>query len=280
MASSGSSWRPTPFLGASAGLHGAALAALWASPQTWPWVLTALLGNHLAIGTVGMFPRCGWLGANMTRLPAAAAGTSMVGLTFDDGPDPDVTPAVLEMLAQAGMKATFFCIGRRAEQHPDLITAIRTAGHGIENHSYSHPNSFALRGRRGMAREIRRGQSAIAESGGGAPRLFRAPAGIQNPLLQSALADAALSLVSWTRRGFDTVTRDGARVARRLTRRLAPGDILLLHDGSSAYDLCGRPVVLESLPRVLDELVKKGLRSDALQTLLDGDEAMPSLHSA
>ena len=119
-----------------------------------------------------------------------------------------------------------------------------------------------------MAREIQRAQSAIAESGGGYPSLFRAPAGIQNPLLQSALSDSGLSLVSWTRRGFDTVTRDGARVAKRLTRGLAPGDILLLHDGSSARDRNGRPVVLESLPRVLDDLGRKGLRSDALQTLL------------
>jgi peptidoglycan/xylan/chitin deacetylase (PgdA/CDA1 family) len=215
-----------------------------------------------------MFPRCGWLGPNISRLPGVAAGRELVGLTFDDGPDPDVTPAVLDVLDAAGATATFFCIGERVERHPDVITAIRARGHGVENHSYSHPNSFALRGRRGLAREIVRAQSAIEQSGGGRPSLFRAPAGIQNPLLYAALAAAGLSLVSWTRRGFDTVTHDGVRVASRLSRALSPGDILLLHDGSSARDRSGRPVVLEALPRLLDEMSRKGLRSEALHAML------------
>ena len=257
-----------PFLLASAGWHGAALTALLASPQHWALVVAALVGNHIAIGTAGMLPRCGWLGPNITRVPDATAGGELVGLTFDDGPDPEVTPAVLDLLAAAGALATFFCIGQRAEQHPEMIAAIRAGGHGIENHSYSHPNSFALRGRRGMRREIVRAQSAIERAGGGRPSLFRAPAGIQNPLLYAALAAEDLSLVSWTRRGFDTVTRDGPRVASRLTRALGPGDILLLHDGSSARDRSGRPVVLEALPRVLDAMSRKGLRSEALHALL------------
>jgi peptidoglycan-N-acetylglucosamine deacetylase len=257
-----------PFLLASAGLHAAALTALVASPQHWALVVAALVGNHVAIGTAGMFPRCGWLGPNIARLPAAAAHGEIVGLTFDDGPDPDATPQVLEMLSGAGATATFFCIGERAERYPEVIAAIRARGHGVENHSYSHPNGFALRGRRGMAREIARAQLAIEQSGGGRPSLFRAPAGIQNPLLYAALSQAGLSLVSWTRRGFDTVSHDGARVASRLVRALGPGDILLLHDGSSARDRSGRPVVLDALPRVLDEMNRKGLRSKALHAVL------------
>jgi peptidoglycan/xylan/chitin deacetylase (PgdA/CDA1 family) len=257
-----------PFLMASAGLHGVALTALFASPRHWALVVAALVGNHVAIGAAGMFPRCGWLGPNITRLPAVAAGRELVGLTFDDGPDPDVTPAVLDVLDAAGARATFFCVGERAERYPDVIAAIRARGHGVENHSYSHPNSFALRGRRGLAHEIVRAQSAIEQSGGGRPSLFRAPAGIQNPLLHAALSAAGLSLVSWTRRGFDTVSRDGARVASRLTRALGPGDILLLHDGSSARDRSGRPVVLDALPRVLDEMNRQGLRSAALHAVL------------
>src|SRR5260221_464158 len=150
-------------------------------------------------------------------------------LTFDDGPDPEVTPAVLGLLEQAGARATFFCVGQRAEAHPQVMAAIRARGHGVGNHSYSHPNSFALRGPRGLSREILRAQEAIERVGGGRPRLFRAPAGIQNPWLAPALASAGLSLVSWTRRGYDTVSRDGARVAARLGRGLQAGGILLLH---------------------------------------------------
>ena len=268
MADRGGGWRPSPFLAASAGLHGVALATLAASPQSWSLVLAAILGNHLAIGAAGMFPRCGWLGPNITRLPAARAHGELVGLTFDDGPDPEVTPAILDLLERARARATFFCIGQRAEAYPDLVAAIRAHGHGVENHSYSHPNGFALRASDGLRREILGAQHAIERSGGGRPTFFRAPAGIQNPWLAPVLSTTGLSLVSWTRRGFDTVTRDGARVASRLVRSLGPGDILLLHDGSSARGAGGRPVVLEALPRVLDEMSRKGLRSDALHAIL------------
>jgi peptidoglycan/xylan/chitin deacetylase (PgdA/CDA1 family) len=268
MAERGSGWRPSPFLAASAGLHGLALVTLAASPQSWSLVLAAILGNHLAIGAAGMFPRCGWLGPNITRLPVAAARGGLVGLTFDDGPDPEVTPAILDLLEKARARATFFCIGQRAEAHPDLVAAIRAHGHGVENHSYSHPNGFALRASDGLRREVVGAQNAIERAGGGRPTLFRAPAGIQNPWLAAVLSTAGLSLVSWTRRGFDTVTRDGARVASRLVHGLGPGDILLLHDGSSAVGAGGSPVVLEALPRVLDEMSRKGLRSEALHAVL------------
>lgn len=272
MADPAGGWRLSPFLTASAGLHGVALATLLASPRSWGLVLTTVLGNHLAIGAAGMLPRCALLGPNITRLPAARAGSELVGLTFDDGPDPKVTPAVLDLLAMAGARATFFCIGQRAEAYPGVVAAIRARGHGVENHSYSHPNGFALRGPHGLRREILRAQEAIERSGGGRPSLFRAPAGIQNLWLAAVLAKAGLSLVSWSRRGFDTVTRSGARVASRLERGLCPGDILLLHDGSSARDANGRPVVLEALPRVLDEMSRKGLRSEALHAVLERPE--------
>jgi peptidoglycan/xylan/chitin deacetylase (PgdA/CDA1 family) len=266
-------WRPSPFLAASAGLHGVALATLLASPGSWGLVLTAVIGNHLAITAAGMLPRCAWLGPNITRLPAARARVGLVGLTFDDGPDPEVTPAVLDLLEVADARATFFCVGRRAEAYPAVVAAIRARGHGVENHSYSHPNGFALRGPRGLRREILEAQDAIERSGGGRPSLFRAPAGIQNPWLAAVLAKAGLSLVSWTRRGFDTVTRDGPRVASRLARGLSAGDILLLHDGSSARAENGQPVVLAALPRVLDEMSRKGLRSEALHTILKKQES-------
>jgi peptidoglycan/xylan/chitin deacetylase (PgdA/CDA1 family) len=256
------------FVTASIGLHGIGLAALLASPRSWELVVAAVVANHLGIGVAGMFPRCGWLGPNLTRLPEARAREKLIALTFDDGPDPEVTPAVLELLERAGARATFFCVGNRAEVHPELVASIRAHGHGVENHTYSHPNGFALRGPRRMASQIEQAQDAIERSGGGRPRLFRAPAGIQNPWLGSVVARAGLSLVSWTRRGYDTVTRDSARVAARLGRGLRAGDILLLHDGSSARDDGGRPVVLEALQRTIESMNAIGLRSEALHRVL------------
>jgi peptidoglycan-N-acetylglucosamine deacetylase len=262
-------WRPALFLVMSAALHAGAVVTLAVSPHSWPLVLALLVANHLAIGTLGLLPRCAWLGPNITRLPPAAARANLVALTFDDGPDPEVTPAVLDLLDAAGARATFFCVGRRAEAHPSVVAAIRSRGHGVENHTYSHPNSFALRGPWGLSAEIRRAQGAIEGSGGGRPRLFRAPAGVQSPWLAPVLDSAGLSLVSWSRRGFDTITRDSARVAARLERGLGAGDILLLHDGSSARDAEGRPVVLEALRHVLREMARRDLRSEALHAVLE-----------
>jgi peptidoglycan/xylan/chitin deacetylase (PgdA/CDA1 family) len=259
-----------PLLSASLGVHGLAIAALVASPQSAPVVAATLLTNHLVIGAAGMFPRCGWLGPNISRVPAPAADT--VALTFDDGPDPEVTPRVLSMLDAGGHRATFFCVGTRAEAHPELIADIRRRGHGVENHSYSHPNSFALRGPRGLADQVVRAQRALTSPTGERPGLFRAPAGIQNPWLAGVLAGAGLTLVSWTRRGFDTVSRDSARVAGRLVGNgLAAGDILLLHDRVTSRDRRHVPVVLEALPRLLEQMASAGLRSEALHITLRRD---------
>jgi peptidoglycan/xylan/chitin deacetylase (PgdA/CDA1 family) len=210
------------------------LAALWFGDAPTSWLIAGLIALlALALIAWGVFDVNSSLWApTLWQVP----GVNAVALTFDDGPDPVVTPAVLGLLEQAGARATFFCVGQRAEAHPEVMAAIRARGHGVENHSYSHPNGFALRGPVGLSREIRRAQEAIERVGGGRPRLFRAPAGIQNPWLAPALASAGLRLVSWTRRGYDTVSHDGARVAARLGRGLRARDILLLHDGSSARD--------------------------------------------
>lgn len=261
-------WRPSPFLIASAGLHGVALATVIGNPSAWGITLAALAGNHVAIGVASMLPRCGWLGPNLTRLPADRADSSLVALTFDDGPDPTVTPTVLSLLDGAGMKATFFCIGERALKYPELMAEIRKRGHGVENHTHTHPHSFALRGPRQMEHEVVRAQQAIEQSGGGVPRYFRAPAGMQNPWLAVVLASVGLSLVSWTRRGFDTVTEDSRQVAARLNRNLRAGDILLLHDGDAARPVRSAPAVLDALPRVLDEMARRNLQSQALHSIL------------
>ncbi len=108
-----------------------------------------------------------------------------------------------------------------------------------------------------MADEIARAQDAFERSGAGRPSFFRAPAGIQNPFLESVLADARLRLVSWTRRGFDTVSRDAGRVSGRLIRNLRAGDILVLHDRFPR----GSRVVLEALPPVLAALTERSLQS-------------------
>lgn len=253
-------------------LHAGAAGVTLLRPHWWPWTLSAVLADHLLLAGSGLWPRSHLLGPNWTHLPRAAAGgppRAAVAITIDDGPDPEVTGPVLDLLDEHEATATFFCIGERVERHRVLARAIVARGHEIANHSYRHLMSFSLLGPRGLAREIARAQTAIAEATGETARFFRAPAGLRNPFLEPALIRADLQLVSWTRRGFDTVYGSAGRVLGSLTRGLRGGDILLLHDGHAARTPAGAPVILEVLPGLLRALRNAQLATIALHTALE-----------
>ena len=259
-------WRPPAAIRLSMLWHVAGLITLVAQPAWWPWVLGALAGNHLALVAAALWPRSTWLGPNLTRLPAAAAARAEICLTFDDGPDPQVTPQVLDLLDRYAAKASFFCIGAKAAAFPETVREIVRRGHSVENHTYGHPHAFAFYGMSGLRREVDSAQAVIADITGRAPRFFRAPAGFRSPLLDPVLAGCGMRYVSWTRRGYDAVRRDSTRVLQRLTRGLAAGDVLLLHDGARARTAAGEPVVLAVLPDLLDQLAASGLKSVTLPT--------------
>lgn len=254
----------TPFVGASIAWHLLALAAAVSVPGAAPWALAAVALNHLVITAAGLTPRSTLLGRNVSRLPAAAAARGEVAITIDDGPDPEVTPAVLDLLDAAGQKATFFCIAERAAQYPAVAREIVRRGHSIQNHTARHRHDFSFLGPRAYADELGRAQRILAQVSGQTPSCFRAPAGFRNMFLAPVLQRMGLTLVSWTRRGFDTREGDAQRVLVRLTRGLAGGDIILLHDGNAARSPEGLPVVLEVLPPLLARLQAQGLRSVTL----------------
>lgn len=234
-------------------------------PHWWPWTLAAVIANHLHLAATGLWPRSTGLGSNWTCLPAASAARGEVAITIDDGPDPEVTPPVLDILGHYGARATFFCIGQRAEQHAGCVHACVAAGHAIENHSYRHRHNFSLLGPGGMHREIELAQRALTQVSGTAPQFFRAPAGLRNPFLDPVLQRLQLQLASWTRRGFDTVNADADSVLARLTRGLAAGDILLLHDGHAARTRSATPLILEVLPRLLEAIKQRSLTAVTLR---------------
>ena len=257
-------WRAPLLVKASLACHLGAGAVAVAQPALWPWALGLVVANHALISATGLWPRSTWLGDNMRRLPAPACARREVSITIDDGPDPVVTPAVLDLLDAHAAKAAFFCIARHASQHPALCREIVRRGHSVQNHSYQHRHNFSLLGPRGFALEITQAQDTLAQITGVQPRFFRAPAGLRNPFLDPVLQRLSLSLVSWTRRGFDTVHRDPERVLASLTKGLAAGDILLLHDGNAALAASGKPVVLEVLPGLLRRLEAEGLHAVTL----------------
>ena len=266
-----SSWKPSPTIKASFALHAAAAGTVLIAPQLWPQALGAIAANQALLTAAGLWPRSRLLGPNLTRLSAKTAARGEIALTIDDGPDPEVTPRVLDLLDEAGAKASFFCIGERVAKHAALAREMVARGHAIENHSQRHLKTFAALGPAGMRREIVDAQNSIADAVGRAPRYFRPTAGLRSPFLDPVLASLDLKLVSWTRRPFDTRCGDAKEVHARLANKLAPGDILLLHDGHAARTADGQPVILQALPMLLATLRDAGLHSVTLATALDHD---------
>jgi peptidoglycan-N-acetylglucosamine deacetylase len=257
--------RASSLVGASWAWHGAMAIGAAMAPVHWPWWLGGVVANHAILGAAGLLPRCALLGPNLRRLPASATERGLIALTFDDGPDPGITPKVLELLDRFDAHATFFCIGERIREHESLARSIAAHGHSIENHTQHHRHAFALLGRVGMRREIAMAQQTIVSTIGVEPRFFRAPAGVRNPLLQPVLSELGLRLTSWTRRGFDTVSDDAEQVLNRLGRGLGAGDILLLHDGHARRTRSGSPVILEVLPVLLQRIRDMNLRPVTLR---------------
>ena len=260
------SWRPSPALRASFALHAGTAAGVALAPSLWPEALALLAANHAVLTTAGLLPRSTLLGPNITRLPQVAAARGEISLTIDDGPDPEVTPKVLDLLETTGAKASFFCIGHQARRHPGLVREIVARGHGIENHSMGHLKRFATLGPGRMAAEVAAAQACLAEISGREPAFFRPTAGLRSPFLDPILSRLGLRLAAWTRRAYDTRRGNPEEVHGILTRGLAAGDILLLHDGNAARSPAGQPVILETLPRLLTTLMEKGLRSVPLHT--------------
>jgi peptidoglycan/xylan/chitin deacetylase (PgdA/CDA1 family) len=218
----------------------------------------------------GLLPRTSLLGPNWTRLPDSARNANAIALTIDDGPDPVVTPQVLDLLDTLKVRATFFCIGANVQRYPALAREIVARGHALENHSQVHVHTFSVTLPGALTREIDAAQRTIEQFAGERPMFFRAPAGLRNLFLEPVLRKLDLRLAAWTRRGYDTRERDPQVVARRLLDGLAARDILLLHDGNAALAADGTPVILAALPIVIDAARKQRLRFVTLREAARG----------
>ncbi|GBU14647.1 hypothetical protein AwPolaro_00250 [Polaromonas sp.] len=208
------------------------------------------------------------MGANWTQLPTAATARNEVALTIDDGPDPDITPKVLDLLAHHGVQASFFCIGEKALRYPELCREIVRRGHAVENHTQHHRHNFSLLGMGGIRRELQAAQDTFSAITGQRPVFFRAPAGLRNPFLDPVLKHLGLQLVSWSVRAFDTRLGSETQVRDKLLRGLRPGAILLLHDGHAARTSTGEAVILAVLPALFEAATLARLRFVTLRHAL------------
>lgn len=157
------------------------------------------------------------------------SGKQAVALTFDDGPDPLTTPALLLLLARHQVPATFFVVGKKADTHPELIRAILADGHLVGNHTYHHDNLVMLKSTKTLAREIQAAQDVLKPFGI-VPLAFRPPVGITSPRLQEVLAASEMYVLNFTCRAGDGGNRWVRHLARRILARVRPDDILMLHD--------------------------------------------------
>ncbi len=206
----------------------AVVVALWWR-FGWSVGLPAMALSHAPFWLGVLRPRSRLYAPVLAHLPVT---DKRVWLTIDDGPSDD-TAAVLDLLDAHGATATFFLVGARAAARPDLVREIARRGHGIGNHSHTHPQAwFWALGPRRMRAEIECCQSALLAITGTAPRWFRSVVGHTNMFVAAPLRDAGLARVAWDARGFDAVEGDPARVLARIERDLSPGAIVLLHEGA------------------------------------------------
>jgi peptidoglycan/xylan/chitin deacetylase (PgdA/CDA1 family) len=154
----------------------------------------------------------------------------VLALTFDDGPDPDRTPALLDALAELRVPATFFVLGEHADKYPELCARIAREGHELGNHTYTHPY-LPLRRSRDVATELARTDRAIENATGIVPTLARPPYGGRSPRNVQAFRAAGKRLVLWDVNSYDWKGAPGIEVAERVVERVRPGSIILMHDG-------------------------------------------------
>jgi peptidoglycan-N-acetylglucosamine deacetylase len=181
-----------------------------------------------------------------------------VWLTLDDGPDPEDTPRILDLLDQHNARATFFVIGERAARHPELVAAIRARGHEIGHHTQTHPcYSFWCATPGAVRRELDDALACLTVGEHAPPTRFRAPVGFKNIFLASALAARGLTYVAWSIRSGDTFSGGPDAVAVRVNRQLKPGSIILMHEGPPLRSV----VRVTAIGLVLRNLSAQGYRA-------------------
>jgi peptidoglycan/xylan/chitin deacetylase (PgdA/CDA1 family) len=199
------------------------------------------------------------LGIEMRR------GEDGVALTFDDGPHPQGTPAVLEALRERGATATFFLVGEQVERYPGLVAEIVAAGHGVELHCFRHRNNLRL-GPGSILADAERARAAIEEAAGQAIACYRPPYGIFSAAALRAVQRRGWRPVLWSRWGRDWDRSATAEsIARRASAGIRVGDVVLLHD-ADYYSARGSWVrTAAALPLILDEIEACGLKTASLR---------------
>jgi len=224
-------------------------------------VLGVLLAGYLALLSLGVAVlRLQFFCPVLCRGPA---GKMRLALPFDDGPDPDAPPALLDLLRRKNVRAGFFCVGERVERHPGVAKRMREEGHLIGNHTHRHSAFTNFYSTSRLTREIERAQQAIERAAGLVPRFYRPPAGLTNPNAARAVRRLGLDVVGWQSGRFDRNCRAPEAVIRRIVAKARDGGIVALHDQGVPPDrLCA---VVEGL---IEAVRREGYQLVRLDELL------------
>jgi peptidoglycan-N-acetylglucosamine deacetylase len=192
---------------------------------------------------------------------AARTSDKCLALTFDDGPVGEKTAHILNVLRDNNAQAAFFCIGKNMEGNERLLDRIRTEGHIIGNHSYSHHPFFDFYSAPKMLEELQVTSETCRKITGLSPRFFRPPYGVTNPNLKKAVLQGGFISIGWSIRSFDTVIRQEERLFNKIMKAIKPGAIILLHDSSET--------TLSILPRLLVAIRSQGYSIVRLDKMLN-----------
>jgi len=217
-----------------------------------------------ALGACTVWPNCGLFGPVLGRGPRSGR---RLYLTFDDGPSPTATAAILDALGAEGVPAAFFMVGEQVRRNPELARRVAGAGHAVGNHTQHHVK-LHLKGPSAIAAEIDTAHAVIDATTGVAPRFFRAPHGFRNPFVQAAARRHGYAVCGWTFGVWDTDLPGTDTIRERVRRRLRPGAIILLHDGDG-YDAEGdRTQTAAALPGIIADARARGYEFRPLSDLV------------
>lgn len=220
------------------------------------WLALASFSLYVLIVLAGVLvPQLQMYGLVVWRGPRRS---SSIALTFDDGPHPEHTRRILDVLDDYGAKATFFVLGSKAERHPECIEEIVARGHELGIHGFEHDRLLSLRSPDRIQQELERAIAVIERITGARPTMLRPPLGHVSPRTETAASNLDLELVAWSVRGRDGLANaTAAGVTERVLRGLRPGAIVLLHDAAERDDRT--PVAIEALPAILRAAAGQGL---------------------
>lgn len=240
------------------------LGVLFVLPEHWPVLLIWVAGLSLAGMWGSTHPTWEFYGPMASR----ARDPKRVALSFDDGPDPVTTPQVAALLEEHGARGTFFCVGKRVAEHPEVVRRLVDAGHQVALHGHHHEWQRMVR-EPWLIDDLTAADAAVFAAVGRRPRWYRPPIGLVAPPMMNVVRRWRLQLGGWSVRPFDGRIDDPDAIRKVVGSKVEAGDVVLLHDAPPLDGSGRRPPALEALPGILEDLQSRGLEVVTMAELFD-----------